>query len=140
MGMKASPRKLVTARSADKVIKQINNELDRLKVKKEHRELIVDASRNRCACRFQIQETFEGKVYTVVVAKMSDAQARPQDNLAALHLWLRNRVLGLERRIETLEEAFGAHIDVKMSNLPPSFGQHLLAVTCNRLTGPEQQS
>ena len=29
-------------------------ELDRLHVKKDHRELIVDASRNRCAFRFRL--------------------------------------------------------------------------------------
>lgn len=117
---------------------QINKELDRLHVAKDKRELIVDASRNRCASRFSIEQQFEGKTYSVVVAKMSESQNRIQDNMAALHLWIRNRVISLERKIETLEEAFGAHIDVKMSNLPPGFGSHLLAVTCNpRLEGPK---
>lgn len=138
--MKRPPRNLTTARSADKVLRQINAELDRLRVRKDHRELIVDAARNRCAFRFRMEETIDGKTYTVVVAKMSEAQNRIQDNLAALHLWLRNRVISLERKIETLEEAFGAHIDVKMSNLPPGFGQHLLAVTCNPgIGGPTEE-
>lgn len=136
--MKASPRNLTTARSTDRIMLQINKELDRLHVAKDKRELIVDASRNRCASRFSIEQQFEGKTYSVVVAKMSESQNRIQDNMAALHLWIRNRVISLERKIETLEEAFGAHIDVKMSNLPPGFGSHLLAVTCNpRLEGPK---
>lgn len=129
--MKAPIRNLTTARSTDRINIQINKELDRLRVRKDKRELIVDAAKNRCAFRFSIEETIEGKTYSVVVAKMSEAQNRIQDNMAALHLWLRNRVISLERKIETLEEAFGAHIDVKMSNLPPGFGGHLLAVTCN---------
>jgi len=136
--MKSTPRNLTTARSTDRIVAQLNKELDRLHVKKDKRELIVDAAKNRCAFRFSIEEQIEGKTYCVVVAKMSEAQNRIQDNMAALHLWLRNRVISLERKIETLEEAFGAHIDVKMSNLPPGFGSHLLAVTCNpRLGGPE---
>lgn len=136
--MKPQIRNLTTARSTDRINIQINKELDRLRVAKDKRELIVDATRNRCAFRFSIEETVDGKTYSVVVAKMSEAQNRIQDNMAALHLWLRNRVISLERRIETLEEAFGAHIDVKMSNLPPGFGSHLLAVTCNpRLEGPK---
>jgi argininosuccinate lyase len=136
--MKSTPRNLTTARSTDRIMLQINKELDRLRVAKDKRELIVDASRNRCAFRFSIEQQVDGKTYSVVVAKMSEAQNRIQDNMAALHLWIRNRVISLERKIETLEEAFGAHIDVKMSNLPPGFGSHLLAVTCNpRLEGPK---
>lgn len=134
--MKQSIRNLTTARSTDRIMIQINKELDLLKVRKDKRELIVDATRNRCAFRFTIEQEVDGVMYYVVVAKMSEAQNRIQDNMAALHLWLRNRVISLERRIETLEEAFGAHIDVKMSKLPPGFGSHLLAVTCNpRLEG-----
>jgi hypothetical protein len=128
-------RNLTTARSTDRINIQINKELDRLKVRKDKRELIVDATRNRCAFRFVIEETVDGQTYSVVVAKMSEAQNRIQDNMAALHLWLRGRVISLERKIETLEEAFGAHIDVKMSKLPPGFGAHLLAVTCNQQLG-----
>ncbi len=136
--MKTALRNLTTARSTDRILAQINKELDRLRVAKDKRELIVDASRNRCAFRFVIEQYVDGRLYSVVVAKMSEAQNRIQDNMAALHLWLRGRVISLERKIETLEEAFGAHIDVKMSNLPPGFGSHLLAVTCNpRLEGPK---
>ena len=136
--MKNTPRNLTTARSSDRIVAQINKELDRLRVRKDARELVVDASRNRCAFRFSMEESMDGKNYKIVVAKVSEAQNRIQDNLAALHLWLRNRVISLERKIETLEEAFGAHIDVKMSNLPPGFGNHLLAVTCNPgLMGPD---
>lgn len=134
--MKSALRNLTTARSTDRILAQIDKELDRLGVKKDRRELIVDASRNRCAFRFVIETAADGHLYKVVVAKVSEAQNRIQDNMAALHLWLRNRVISLERKIETLEEAFGAHIDVKMSNLPPGFGSHLLAVTANpRLEG-----
>jgi chorismate synthase len=136
--VKNTPRNLTTARSTDRIVAQLNKELDRLRVRRDKRELIVDAAKNRCAFRFTMEEQIDGRTYTVVVAKMSEQQNRIQDNMAALHLWLRNRVISLERKIETLEEAFGAHIDVKMSNLPPGFGQHLLSVTMNPgLPAPE---
>lgn len=137
---KNSPRRLTTARSSDKVLKQINRELDYLKVRKEHREILVDAIKNRAALRFQMDQRIDGVDYSIVVSKMSDAQGRVQDNLAALHLWLRGRAISMERKIETLEEAFGAHVNLKMSNLPPGFGKHLLASTCNlALMGPEEK-
>lgn len=135
--MKKSPRRLTTARSADKILKQINSELDRIKVRADHRDIIVDAGKNRCGLRFRVESTIDGKLYYVVVAKLSERQPRVQDNLAALHLWLRDRNLSVERGIENFEEAFGAHVDVKMSNLPPGFGQHLLAMTVGPgLMGP----
>lgn len=133
--MKMNPRKLVTARSADKVMRQINAELDRIGVRKDHRDLIVDATKNRCGLRFSIEQVIDGVTYRIVVAKLSEKQSRPQDNIAAVHLWLRNRNISIERGIESIEEAYGAHVDVKMSNLPPGFGKHLLAMTAGPLLG-----
>jgi len=131
------PRHLTTARSTDKVLRQINAELDRLRVKQDQRDIIVDAVKNRCGLRFKIEEEIDGKNYHIVIAKVSESQDRVQDNLAALHLWLRGRNINIERKIESLEEAFGAHVDVKMSNLPPGFGQHLLAIkSVPGLAGP----
>ena len=124
--MKNNIRRLTTARSTDKIIKQINNELDRLGIENDHREIMVDASRNRCAMRFIMVQCIDGKEYKIVITKGCKSQSRIQDNIGAIHLWLRNRVISLERGIEIMEEAFGAHIDVKLSVLPPSFGNHLL--------------
>lgn len=130
-------RRLTTARSADKILKQIHAEMERIKVRKDHREIMIDAARNRCALRFQIEQDIDGHTYRVVVVKLCESQERVQDNLAALQLWLRNRNLSIERKIETLEEAYGAHVDVKMSELPPGFGKHLLAINTNPgLMGP----
>lgn len=134
------PRHLTTARSTDKILRQINAELDRLNVRKDQRDIIVDAVKNRCGLRFRVDVEIDQKSYHVVVAKISESQSRVQDNLAALHLWLRGRNVNIERKIEGLEEAFGAHVDVKMSNLPPGFGEHLLAVkSIPGLVGPIAQ-
>ena len=125
MFAKLEYRAMDTCRSEGRVIEQIHKLLNELDVAYDERMLPTDALSGKAALQFVVHWQENGDQYDAKIQKISMEQKGLANNLAAIHLWLEGRCLNIRRGVEQPGEAFGAHA-VKGSNLPPSWGDHLL--------------
>ena len=125
MFAKLEYRAMDTVRSEGKVIRQIHQLLNDLGVAYDERGLPTDALTGKAALQFVVRWDEDGKDYDAKIQKISTEQDGLANNLAAIHLWLEGRCLNIRRGVEKPGEAFGAHA-IEGSNLPPSWGDHLL--------------